>query len=207
MDRYQVGTPASRPQGFRPAIMLLLCLASSSCYAYASLEKRSGATLEARIDGSDSEYLYVTPEDGPQQVVSRVDVLEISHPGKVRIAIGAVIAAAGAAALIYGQVHQWCAGGTRTPQEDCGFDVRPLVWTQLGALGLGSGVALTAAGLYAYVNSVTAAMASEFIPNRQAMQRSLPRFTCPGWPRCSPDLSLEARALSNMPLQQSVVPQ
>ena len=205
MNRYQVGNSTSRPRGFRSAITLL-CLTSSSCYGYASIERRSGATLVAQIDRSDSENLYVTLEDGQQQAVNRADVLNISHPGKVRIASGTIIAAAGLSMLIYGLLYPSCTG-TRTPQEDCGFDVGKLVWIQLGALGLVSGGALTSAGLFAYDNSVTAARAYPVIPNRQAMQRSPPRSTRPAWPRWSPVLSLELRALSNMPLQQSVVPQ
>ena len=196
----------SRPKGFRPAIALLPFLASSSCYAYASIERRSGATLEARIDRSDSENLYVTPEDGPQQAVNRADVLDIGHPGKVRIASGTMIVAAGASMLIYGLLYPSCRGA-RTPQEDCGWDFGKLMRTQLGVFGLVAGGALTTSGLLAYDDSVTAARAYPVIPKRQAMQRSLPRFTHPLWPRWSPALSLELPALSNMPLQQLVVPQ
>jgi hypothetical protein len=186
-----------RPRGFRSAITLL-CLTSSSCYGYASIERRSGATLEAQIDRSDSENLYVTLDDGQQQAVNRADVLDIGHPGKVRIASGAIIVVAGASMLIYGLLHPSCAG-TRTPQEDCGFDFGKLAWIQLGVLGLVSGSALTTAGLFAYDNSVTATRAYPVIPNRQATRRSYPRFTRPVWPRWSAALSLELRALSNPP--------
>jgi len=120
MNRYQAGNSASRSRGFR-SILTLVCLTSSSCYGYATIERRSGATLEAQIDRSDTENLYATPEDGPQQAVSRADVLDIGHPGKVRIATGTLIVAAGASMLIYGLLHPSCSG-TRTPQEDCGWD-------------------------------------------------------------------------------------
>jgi hypothetical protein len=107
-----------------------------------------------------------------------------------------MIAVAGASMLIYGLVYQSCSG-TRTPQEDCDFDLKKLMWIQLGVFGLVAGSALTTTGLFAYDNSVTAASAYPVIPARQAMQRSLPRLTRPVWPRWSPALSLELRALSN----------
>jgi len=74
-------------------------------------------------------------------------------------------------------------------------------------VGLVAGSALTASGWFAYDNSVTAAQAYPIIPKREAMQRSFPRFTRSVWPRRSPALSSELRTLSNMPLQQTVVPQ
>jgi hypothetical protein len=195
MNRHQAGRPTSRSRGFRPATTLL-CLTSFSCYGYASIERRSGSTLEAQIDRSDSENLYVTPEDGPQQAVNRADVLDISHPGKVRIATGTTIAAVGASMLIYGLLYPSCRG-TRTPQEDCGWDFGKLMWTQLGVFGLVAGSPLAASGWFAYENSVTAAKAYPVIRNWEAMQRSLPRFRRLVWPRWSPAFSLELRTLSN----------
>jgi hypothetical protein len=177
MERHHVGTAMFRSPGFG-GVVALVCLTSSSCYGYASIERRSGPTVEARIDRSDSENLYVTLEGGAQQqTLSRADVLDISHPGKAPLATGVMIAVAGASMLVYGLVHQSCSGA-RTPQEDCGFDLEKLMWIQGGALVLLAGGSIATAGGFAYHNSVTAAEAPLVSPSRQAMQRSLPRLRC-----------------------------
>lgn len=173
--RYAKDFRASHSPNLRLAIALL-CATSSACYGYASIERRSAPTLEARIDRSNEESLFVTPNEGQEQTVSRADVVDISHPGKVRLTTGTMIAAAGAALLIYGLVHNPCAGGN--PGDSCEEAFANLVWIQGGLGMLVGGAALATTGGFAYYNSVTAAKPSPALPSTQAMRNSLPRLTC-----------------------------
>ena len=86
--------------------VILLCLASSACFRYARIETGSSTTLEARIDRSDSETIFVTSSEGKEQTISRSEVVDIDHPGKARLTTGVLMVAGGAAMLIYGLVHR-----------------------------------------------------------------------------------------------------
>jgi hypothetical protein len=159
-------------------VVALIGLSASSCYGYASIERRSAASLEARIDCSDGESLYVTTEDGSKQMVKRADVVEISHAGKGAFSCGILLAAAGASMVTYGLVHPWCRGGTRTVAKDCGYSIEQWMWIEGGVLALLSGGGFVAAGVSAHHNSVRAAALLSITPSTQAMQAALPQLTC-----------------------------
>ena len=173
--RYAKELRISPSPNLRPALALL-CAACSACYGYASIERRSGPTLEARIDRSNEETLFVTSNEGQELTVSRDDVVDIAHPGKVRLTTGTMLAAAGAALLIYGLVHDPCPGAK--PGDSCEEAFGNLMWIQGGLGMLVGGAALATTGGFAYYNSVTAANPSPALPSTQAMRNSLPRLTC-----------------------------
>ncbi len=153
----------------------LLCLSSSACFRYARIERRSAPTLEARIDRSDGENLYVTSSEGQEQTVSRADVVDVDHPGKVRLTTGMLMLAGGAAMLIYGLVHQPCNPG---PLNDtCNYSENLMLIVSSFPLLVGGCVLATSGGL-TYHDSVTAARPSPAIPGTQAMRYSQPRLTC-----------------------------
>ena len=108
--------------------------------------------------------------------MSRTDVVEISHPGKVRLTIGSMIVAAGAAMLIYGLVRKPCTVGPGESCEEAFVGHFMLIQGGVGALLGGGALAIT--GWFAYDNSTTAAEPSRVIPSTEAMRHSLPRLTC-----------------------------
>jgi hypothetical protein len=165
----------SHSPGIRLAIAFL-CLASSACYGYASIERRSAPILEALIERSDEENLFVTLSEGQEQTVNRADVVDIAHPGKVRLTTGMMIAAAGVSLLIYGLVHNPCSGGN--PGDSCEEAILNLFWIEGGVSMIVGGGVLATTGGFTYYNSVTAAKPSPAIPSRQAIRHSLPRLTC-----------------------------
>jgi hypothetical protein len=162
--------------GLRLAIALSLTL--SGCFGYARIERRSATALEARIERSDSEKLFVTSGEGKEETVNRGDVVDIDHPGKVRLTLGTMIAAAGAAMLIYGLAREPCR--TSHPGSGEGCEEAFLNWILImdGAAALLGGSALAITGGFAYHNSTTATEFSPAIPSTQAMRHSLPRLTC-----------------------------
>jgi hypothetical protein len=173
--RYAKDLPIFHSTCLRLAIALV-CVTSSACYGHASIERRSGPPLEARIDRSDEENLYVTSNEGQAEKVSRADVVDIAHPGKIRLTTGTMLAAAGVALFVYGLVHKPCAGGN--PGDSCEEAFANLAWIQGGLGMLLGGAALAITGGFAYENSVTAAGPIPAVLRTQAMRDSLPRLTC-----------------------------
>jgi hypothetical protein len=150
----------------------------SSCFGYARIERRSAAALEGRIDRSDREKLFVTSGDGKEETVSRGDIVDINHPGKVRLTLGSMIAAVGAAMLISGLVRESCHSSHPGSGEGCEEVFLKWILIMDGAAALAGGGALAITGGLAYYNSKTA---TEFTPadaHTQAMRDSLPRLTC-----------------------------
>jgi hypothetical protein len=172
MRRRAEGSRFFLAPGLRLAVALL-CLTSSACFRYARIERRSSTTLEARIDRSDSETISVTSSEGQEQTISRSDVVDIDHPGKVRLTTGVLMVAGGAAMLLYGLVHQPCSGGG----DACDYSGKVIAIVSAVPLLAGGGVLATSGGL-TYYNSVTAATPSSVVPSTQAMRHSLPRLTC-----------------------------
>ena len=80
----------------RVAILGLVSGLGLSCSTMASIERRSGPTMEARIDGSDSVRLYVTDADDARYSIDRSDIVEIQHPGRPAMTTGAILLAAAA---------------------------------------------------------------------------------------------------------------
>lgn len=55
--------------------------------------------MEAKIDGSDSDRLWVTDAENKRYTVERSDIVQIYHPGRPAIITGAILAGVGAAFL------------------------------------------------------------------------------------------------------------
>jgi hypothetical protein len=172
MRRHEKDSRISRAPGLHLATALL-CLTSSACFRNARIERQSAPTLEAQIDRSDSENLFVTSSEGQEQSISRADVVDIDHPGKIRLATGMMSTTGGAALLIYGLVHQPCTRGVDT----CDYSGNLMAIVSAIPLLVG-GVVLAASGGLTYHRSVAASNPSPAIPSTQAMQHSLPRLTC-----------------------------
>jgi hypothetical protein len=202
MKRYPMGLGASRRGAVR-LVLVVLCLTSSSCYRYASIERRSAPALNAQIERSDSQKLYLTLEDGSEETVSRTEVVDISHPGKIRLVTGLALAAAGASLLVYTYGFFKPCRGSR-PGDECAdvFLSLPLIGT--GLTGVIAGGSLATAGGIAYLDSVTAAAPPPDTPSIRTMRRAVPRMTCSF---CSGQTTPIADALSNMALHLSIPPQ
>jgi hypothetical protein len=173
--RYTKDLRNSHSPNLRLAIALI-CGTCSACYGYASIERRSGPPLQARIDRSNEQSLFVTSNDGQEQIVSRDDVVAIAHPGIVRLTTGTMIAVAGVALLIYGLVHKPCPGSN--PGDECEEIFGNLLDIAGGVNMLVGGTVLATTGGFAYYNSVNAAAPSPSVHGMQAMRGSLRRLTC-----------------------------
>jgi hypothetical protein len=62
------------------AIAASICIALGSC-GNANIVRHSGPALEATIDRSDRDALYVSTDEGGRYRVERRDVVHIRHPG------------------------------------------------------------------------------------------------------------------------------
>jgi hypothetical protein len=154
-------------------MVALVALFLSACFPTALIERRSGPTIEARIERSDNEKLYLTTAEGQQYTVDRSDVVDIDHPGNVLLTTGIVIATLGAL-MLAGSFAVSCSG-----QGSCeGPGATKLMLLLGGINNLSYGIPLAVSGGIIYSRSVTAAKPSQVSPNTQAMKQSLPRPTC-----------------------------
>jgi len=169
--RCSEGSRISAATGIR-LVIALVGLTSSACFRYARIEMRSSA-VEAQINRSDSETIFVTTSEGQEQAISRSDVVEIDHPGKVRLVTGILMVAGGAAMLLYGLVHQPCSGVS----DVCDYSGKVTAIVFAVPLLVGGG-ALATSGGFTYRNSVVAAKPSSVFPGAQALRHSLPRLAC-----------------------------
>jgi hypothetical protein len=172
MVRCPEGSRISAATGIR-LVIALVGLTSSACFRYARIEMRSSATVEARINRSDSETIFVTTSEGQDQAISRSDVVEIDHPGKVRLVTGILMVAGGATMLLYGLVHQPCSGAS----DVCDYSGKTMAIVFAVPFLVGGGALATSGGL-TYRNSVVAAKPSSVVPGAQALRHSLPRLAC-----------------------------
>ena len=154
-------------------IVALVGLFLSACFPTALIKRRSGPTIEARIDRSDNEKLYLTTVGGQKYTVDRSDVEDIDHPGNVLLTTGIVTAALSTLMLVGGLAAS-CSG-----QGSCeGPAAAKMVLILGGANFLSYSIPLMLVGGITYSDSVKAAKPSQVFPNTQAMKQSLPRLTC-----------------------------
>jgi hypothetical protein len=120
---------------------LLLCaLALCACTTTATIQRRTGPTLQATIDGSDRTALYVTTPAAERYLVQRSDVVDIAHPGKDLMVVGLGAIAAGG--LLWALTLQ--------AQNPSGFIGIPRAFA---AGGIAIGLPLTVDGAASYLHS------------------------------------------------------
>lgn len=79
----------------------VLLLASTGCSTSATITRRFGSPVDAKIVGGDSENVYVE-RFGGRDAIPRSDIVDIDHPGNVAAVIGGIVAAYGAANIAVG---------------------------------------------------------------------------------------------------------
>lgn len=122
-------------------------LGSIGCSSTATITRMSGPTLEARIDGSDDQRLYVTTRSDARYMVERPDVISIDHPGNVVGLIGLTYVAFGALMFF----------GTNSPstgERGSGFEGIP---RGMGLTSMVVGLPVAILGGANYLRSVLAA--------------------------------------------------
>jgi hypothetical protein len=125
---------------------MLVVLVPCGCFSTATITRRSDPPIEARIDRSDTESLFLTSPDGEHFSVKRSEVTDIDHPGNVHATVGAVAVALGVLMLV---------GSTRdvSPESSIGLFMFG------DAIGI-AGAYLAGYGLWTYFRSVSASQAS-----------------------------------------------
>lgn len=133
-----------------PWELLVLC-PMLGCSSVSAIQLRDAATIEARIDRSDREFIYVTPAEGERQQIDRRNVVSIDHPGKAGMVVGAVCSIVSAGSFVLSStLHAGCGQG--------GCLITPSGFFYLeGVLGLGCALPALAVGFGAYMRSWTAA--------------------------------------------------
>ena len=161
--------PLSRPTLARPVSGLVLLAFLGACVSTATITRRSGPTLEACIDRSDQDKVYVSATDGKHYAVDRSDIVDVDHPGKLLMTMGLVSAGLGLLTLLGGVLTYT----SSAPQSD-----ERMVGGMFSLIGGGTLVwALPMAGLgtFQWMESRDALVPQT---SRQAMRESLPRLTC-----------------------------
>jgi hypothetical protein len=165
--------PPWLPDGFRAIALALAVLLFSNCSSIATIRRRSGPPLEAKINDSSRDKLYVTTPRGDDLVVDRSDVVEIDHPGKRNLTIGIVAAALGTFVLVGANTRLFC-----RHDSPCVSWETWLVSDLLGGDLILASFPFMATGLWAYESSVTAAKPAPLSIGSQAEAHDLPRLAC-----------------------------
>jgi hypothetical protein len=170
--------PSRLLSGFRSIALALGLLLFSNCFSTATIQRHSGPPIEARIDRSDSEKLYLTSATGEHFTLDRSDIVDIDHPGNVRLTIGIAAAVLGTVMLVGANTSLFCSHGS-----SC---VSPEGFLGLYLFGMGFALAslpLVGTGWWTYAHSVRAAEPALLPLDTQANIHDLPRLTCSFCPR------------------------
>jgi len=163
--------PLSRPTLARPVSGLVLLAFLGACVSTATITRRSGPTLEACIDRSDQDKVYVSATDGKHYAVDRSDIVEVDHPGNVLMTTGLVISSFALLMLVSGIV----AVKTANPQGSGEDSLVGAVAIWMGSMTAAVSLPLAGFGAFQWIESRYALVPQ--IPT-QAMRESLPRLTC-----------------------------
>src|SRR4051812_39257567 len=74
--------------------LFLFVMGAASCSTTATIERRNGSAVNARIVGSDAESVYVESFGGTTPI-PRNDITDIDHPGDAAAVVGAALAGYG----------------------------------------------------------------------------------------------------------------
>lgn len=89
-DRTQ-GQPQRRHAAWLRTTACVALFAFSGCSTAATIERRGWPDYRGTIEGSDSESVHVSDDNGDTYRVPRTDIVDIHHPGKMSLAIGIVL--------------------------------------------------------------------------------------------------------------------
>jgi hypothetical protein len=149
--------------------LLLMMSGGLSCSTLAGIDRRTGPSLEARIDFSDEQRLYVTEYTGAHYTVERSDVVAIHHPGTPTLVIGTIVSSIGALVLAMAPV-------IKHYQDDNDVD--------FAAIAALEGVGCLVVGMFNLVHGLAVRSRSQRaaeIPVRGLLPAPavLPRLACP----------------------------
>lgn len=151
------------------SIVAIMVAVGPSCSTMAAIERGNGPILEARIDGSDSDRLYVTDSENARYAVYRSDIVAIDHPGRAGMITGTILLGGGATAFALAPVleHYEDKSGWR-------WDLVSVFY----------GVCLAAAGLPPLLYGLATRMRSQEAARVRTQapvqpSRELPRLSCP----------------------------
>jgi hypothetical protein len=153
----------------RASIVAIAVAVGPSCSTMAAIERGNGPTLEARIDGSDSDRLYVTDGQNTRYAVFRSDIVAIDHPGRAGMLTGTILLGGGAAAFAL------------APAIEHYEDKSGWRWDLVSVF---YGVCLVAAGLPPLLYGLATRMRSQEAARVRTQapvppSRELPRLSCP----------------------------
>lgn len=122
------------------ATCLILAVCSMGCAGKATIYTTSGELITGKIEGASETYLYVDMGSEQMMRVKRADVLDINHPGRGLIILGAInsliyvpSAVAGGVSAI--KVSQQ--GGDRATRNTLLVSMATLTSLPLAALAIG----------------------------------------------------------------------
>jgi hypothetical protein len=163
--------PPRRARLARPIAGLVLLTFLGACVSTATIKRRSGPTIEACIDRSDQDKVYVSATDGKHYAVDRSDMIDVDHPGNVLMTTGLVISSFALLMLVSGILAVKSANPQGSGEDRFGGYLN--IWMGGGTLVWALPMALF--GGFQWSDSQNA-----LVPKTptQAMRESLPRLTC-----------------------------
>ena len=163
--------PPSRARLARPIIGLVLLTFLGACVSTATIRRRSGPTIEACIDRSDQDKVYVSATDGKHYAVDRSDIVDMDHPGNVVMTTGLVYASIGLLMLVSGIMSRRSSDPQGSGEDR--FVGGIMMW--MGGMSLAGGLPLAVGGAFQWMESRDALVPQ--VPT-QAARDSLPHLTC-----------------------------
>ncbi len=85
---------------FKLAVLGLVFL--TGCGTSATITRRSGTAIDAKIVAGDEKNVHVEVANGYSQAIPREDIADIDHPGNVAAVIGGIVTAYGVANIAVG---------------------------------------------------------------------------------------------------------
>jgi hypothetical protein len=76
-------------------VTLALALQAAACGSSATISRRLGPPVDARVVGSDEDSIVVLHDDGRPERIPRLDIEDVDHPGNVLAVAGLCILLAG----------------------------------------------------------------------------------------------------------------
>jgi hypothetical protein len=124
------------------AVFALIPAAGGGCSTTASIEMKTGGTVEAHVVGGSPNSVYLVDREHGKFTLRRDDIRDVDLPGNVMLLAGAGLFAAGGVGLWFGDTHCASFGETGT----CAASVVPAI----------AGLLAAAWGAYVYRRSARA---------------------------------------------------
>jgi hypothetical protein len=132
---------------------------ATGCGTSAAIERSDGTTLVGKIEGSDRDWLYVSPSDGERYAVDRANITRIDHPGRTGMILGTIPIGVGLSFLAVSPFLRSNCGDNYSSPSPC--------WN-LQAMAVAAGLSYVLVGLpivlVSYVRNHRSKMAATPVP-------------------------------------------